>query len=349
VTETLLDIIENLPKVELHRHLEGSMRIQTLLDIARKNDRELAEITLKELRPHVQMVPGQAFSADEFLRKFKTLRQFYNSPETIRRITREVVEDAAEDNIRYMELRFTPRALTNVLQCSYGDVMDWVCGTVRKTAEAHNIDVRLIVSMNRHESIKIGEEVLDVAIDHRDRGVVGIDLAGAEADYPCKPFAPIFQRARANGLSTTIHAGEWAGAGSVRDAIIELEADRIGHGIRATEDETCVQLLAERGTVLEVCPTSNLHSGVVPDLGQHPLIKLYQAGVRTTINTDDPLISNISLTTELLDVMFEMKFTLDDIKRNTLHAAAGAFLPDDERAALVKKFEGWFATEEQDT
>lgn len=349
MTETLLDTVQNLPKVELHRHLEGAMRIQTLLDVARKNDRELANITLDELRPHVQMVPGQAFSAEEFLRKFKTLRQFYNSPETIRRIAREVVEDAAADNVRYMELRFTPRALTNVLQCSYSDVMDWVCGTVRKTAEKHGIDVRLIVSMNRHESIKTGEEVLDVAIDHREQGVVGIDLAGAEANYSCKPFAPIFRRARANGLRTTIHAGEWAGPNSVRDAVLELEADRIGHGIRAAEDSTTVKLLVERGTVLEVCPTSNLHSGVVGDLAHHPLIALYRAGVRTTINTDDPLISNITLTTEMLDVMFEMKFTLDDIKRHTFHAAAGAFLPDDERGALVKKFEDWFAAQEQDT
>ena len=347
MTEILLDTVQKMPKVELHRHLEGAMRIETLLDIARKNDRELANITLDELRPHVQMVPGQTFSADEFLRKFQTLRQFYNSPETIQRIAK-VVEDAAADNVRYMELRFTPRALTNVLQCSYGDVMDWVCGTVRKTADKHDIDVRLIVSMNRHESVQIGEEVLDVAIDHRDQGVVGIDLAGAEADYSCKPFAPIFQRARKNGLFTTIHAGEWAGAESVRDALLELGADRIGHGIRAMEDETCIKLLTERNTVLEVCPTSNLHSGIVPDLGQHPLIKLYQAGVKTTINTDDPLISNISLTTEQLDVMFEMKFTLDDIKRTTLYAAEGAFLPQDEREALVKKFERWFA-KKQDT
>ncbi len=346
MTEILLDTIQNLPKVELHRHLEGSMRIQTLLDIAQKNDRELANLTVEELRPHVQMVPGQAFTSEEFLRKFKTLRQFYNSPETIRRITKEVVEDAAADNVRYMELRFTPRALTNVLHCSYADVMDWVCGTVRKTAAQLDIDVRLIVSMNRHESVEIGEEVLNVAIDHRDQGVVGIDLAGAEASYSCKPFARIFQRARANGLFTTIHAGEWAGPNSVRDAIVELSADRIGHGIRATEDSQCLKLLVERGTVLEVCPTSNLHSGVVTELTKHQLINLYRAGVRTTVNTDDPLISNITLTTELLDVMLDMKFTLDDIKRNILNAAAGAFLPQDERNALVKQFEGWFAKEQ---
>jgi adenosine deaminase len=341
--QTLLDRIHQLPKVELHRHLEGSMRIETLLQVARENDRELANITLEELRPHVQMVPGQPFTAQEFLSKFKVLRQFYNSPETIRRIARECVEDAARDNIRYMELRFTPKALTNVLHCSYTDVMDWVCATVAETADKHDIDVRLIVSMNRHESVSIGEEVLEVALAYQDQGVVGLDLAGAEADFPGTPFKGIFQKARAAGLFTTVHAGEWGGAENVIEAVADLGADRIGHGIRSGESEECVKLLKEHGTVLEVCPTSNLHSGVAADLNQHPLVELYRAGVKTTINTDDPLISNVTLTTEILDVMFNMKFDMNDIQQNILHAAQGAFLPDDERKALVARFEGWFA------
>jgi adenosine deaminase len=347
LTETLLDKIQKLPKIELHRHLEGAMRIDTLLEVARHNDHELADLTLEQLRPYVQMVPGQPFTAKEFLGKFKVLRQFYNSPETIRRIAREAVIDAANDNIRYMELRFTPKALTNVLQCSYADVMDWVCDTVRNTATQHDIDVRLIVSMNRHESVSIGEEVLDIALAYQHRGVVGIDLAGAEADYAGKPFTAIFQRARAHGLFTTVHAGEWGGAANVREAVEVLQADRIGHGIRAIEDQTLVTLLAQRGIVLEVCPTSNLHSGVAVDLNQHPLIDLYRAGVHTTINTDDPLISNITLTTELLDVMFNMKFTLEDIQQNILHSVQGAFLPDAERDALQKRFQMWFSQQQE--
>ena len=339
--ETLLDVIQKVPKVELHRHLEGSMRIDTLLDIARKNDKELADITLEQLRPYVQMVPGQPFSAQQFLSKFHVLRQFYNSPETIRRIASEVVVDAANDNIKYMELRFTPKALCNVLQCPYEDVMDWVCDTVRDTAAEHDIDVRLIVSMNRHEGVDIAEEVLEVALAYQDRGVVGLDLAGQEYGYSCKPFSEVFQRARSEGLFITVHAGEWAGADSVQDAIDYLGAMRIGHGIRSAEDNHVVAKLANYGIVLEVCPTSNLHSGIVRELEQHPLLDLYRAGVKTTVNTDDPLISNISLTTELLDVMFTMKLSFDDIKRQIMNAIEGAFLPDDERKALVAKFQSW--------
>jgi adenosine deaminase len=125
--------------------------------------------------------------------------------------------------------------------------------------------------------------------------------------------------------------------------VTKLGANRIGHGIRSIEDQEIVELLAEREIVLEVCPTSNLHSGVVVDLDEHPIAKLYAADVHTTINTDDPLISNISLTTELLDTMFNMRFTLDDVKQQILYAAKGAFLPEDERKALVKRFEDWFA------
>lgn len=319
------------------------MRLTTLQDIAHKYDRELANISLERLRPFVQMTPEGPFTADEFLSKFKVLRQFYNSPETIRRIAREVVIDAADDNVRYMELRFTPKALCNVLQCSYHTVMDWVCDSVNETAANHDIKVRLIVSMNRHEGADIADEVLNVALAYRDKGVVAIDLAGQEANYPCEPFAGVFRRARDEGLHITVHAGEWAGANSVRDAVETLGAQRIGHGIRAVEDHQVVALLAAQGTTLEVCPTSNLHSGVIKEPQHHPLIDLFHAGVRTTINTDDPLISNISLTTELLDAMFTMKFSLEQVKQQTLYAAEGAFLPDDERDALVADFKRWFA------
>ena len=347
--KTLLDRVQRMPKVELHRHLEGSMRLSTLLDIAHKHDRELANITLDELRPHVQMVPGQQLSVGVFLGKFKTLRQFYNSPQTIRRIAREAVIDAAEDNIKYMELRFTPRALCNVLACGYEQAMDWVCDTIAQAATDEDITVKLIVSMNRHEGVNTAEEVTEIALAYQDRGVVGIDLAGDETAFSCKPFERVFRKARAGGLAVTVHAGEWAGPQSVRDSIDYLGAERIGHGIRANEDETLIKTLVDRQIVLEVCPTSNLHSGVVNDLDQHPLIDLYRAGIRTTINTDDPLISNVTLTTELLDTMFAMKFTLEQIKHQTLNAVDGAFLPNGERVALRSQFADWYAQLEEDS
>lgn len=341
--QTLLDVVENLPKIELHRHLEGSVRIETLVEIAHAEDHELKSLTTEDLRPYVQMAPGQPFTAATFLSKFNVLRQFYTSPETIQRITRETIMDAARDNVRYMELRFTPKALLNVLKCSYEEVVLWVCEATQQACAEYDIEVGLLVSMNRHEGIDVGHKTLDVAVQFRDAGVVGIDLAGKEHGYSCVPFAPLFAEARQSGLSTTIHAGEWAGASSVFDAVEHLQADRIGHGIRALEDPDILALLQERGTVLEVCPTSNLHSGVVPELRAHPLRALFDAGVKTTINTDDPLISNITLTTEMLDVMLELKFTLNELKQHVLVAAESAFLPESRRRDLVTRFEKWFA------
>jgi adenosine deaminase len=340
--DQLLNVIRALPKIELHRHLEGSVRLETLIDIAQQYGIEMPEYDVETLRPFVQMMPDEPRNSQHFLSKFFTLRQFFRSPGIIVRVTDEVIADAAADNVRYMELRFTPRALSNILNCAYHDVVSWVCQAASDAAEKYDIDVRLIVSMNRHESVEIGEEVLRAAIDFSDRGVVAVDLAGDEHAFSALPFRAVFEQAREDGLGITIHAGEWGAAENVRDAIEHLGATRVGHGVRLLEDPNLLPLVVERGTILEVCPTSNVQSGVASDFESHSLPMLYRRGVRTTINTDDPLVSNITLTDELLRVVSYMGLTLDDVKQHTLEAARAAFLPDAEREVLVAKFETWF-------
>jgi adenosine deaminase len=330
-----------MPKIELHRHLEGSLRLETLLSIAVEYDITLPSFSVEGLRPYVQMTSHEPRSWERFLSKFGVLRQFYRSDSVIKRVTQEVIADAAADNIKYMELRFTPQALNNIVNETFPQVVEWVCEATKDAAAQHNIRVNLILSMNRHESIEIGEQVLEAALQFSNSGVVGIDLAGREADYPAHPFQALFERAKSSGLGVTIHAGEWSGAGSVRDAVDILHTDRIGHGIRAIEDETLIEKLIEYGTVLEVCPTSNVHSGVVADLGVHPLTALYRSGVKTTINTDDPLVSDITLSDEIEHVISETTLTLDDVKQQMLTAARAAFLPRDEREMLVGQFQEW--------
>jgi adenosine deaminase len=345
VDTDLLNTIRALPKIELHRHLEGSVRLQTLIDVALEYGIEMPEYDVETLRPFVQMMPDEARNWQHFLAKFQTLRQFFRSPDVIRRVTREVVEDAAVDNVKYLELRFTPRALSNIINCTYHDVVSWVCETAIQAGQDFDIQVRLILSMNRHESVEIGEEVLSAAIDHCDQGVVAVDLAGDEQTYSARPFLPVFERARGAGLGITIHAGEWGGADNVRDAIEHLGAARIGHGVRLLEDPTLAPLLAEREVVLEVCPTSNVQSGVVADFRAHPLPLLLREQVRATINTDDPLVSNITLSDEIERVVTHMDMTLEDVKQLTVSAAQAAFLPEPERMALVARFEGWFSSD----
>lgn len=333
--------IRALPKIELHRHLEGSLRLETLLSIAAEYHIPIPSFSLEGLRSHVQMMPDEPRTWERFLSKFQVLRLFYRSEAIIKRVTQEAIADAAADNVKYMELRFTPKALNNLLNATFEQIVACVCEAAEEAARQHDIRVNLILSINRHESFEVGEQVVDVAAQFCGRGVVGIDLAGREADFPALPFLPLFERAHALGLGVTIHAGEWLGADNVREAVEVLGADRIGHGIRAVEDSDLIAQLAARGAVLEVCPTSNVHSGVVANLSVHPLAELFRRGVKTTINTDDPLISNITLGSELKDVVDQTTLTLDDVKQQTLIAAGAAFLPADQKTALVNQFQQW--------
>lgn len=341
IDDQLLRTIKALPKVELHRHLEGAVRLETLIAIAQEYGIEMPEYDTETLRPFVQMMPDEAHDWRHFLAKFHTLRQFYRSPEVIRRVVDEVIADAAADNIRYLELRFTPQALSNVIGCSFHDVVSWVCETATEAAKRYGIQVGLIVSMNRHEGVEVGEKVLHAALDHCSQGVVAIDLAGQEAGYDSEPFQSVFHRAKDAGLGTTVHAGEWGGAQNIRVAIDELGANRIGHGIRVMGNMELMARLSKHFIVLEVCPTSNVHSGVVSDLDTHPLRQLYRYKVPVTINTDDPLVSNITLSDELARAVTYMGFTLDDVKQQMFTAIKAAFLPETERQILMDNFKLW--------
>jgi len=331
--------IQTLPKIELHRHLEGSWRLQTLCDIAREYCLPIPAYDLESMRPYVQIMPDTPRTWAEFLGKFRFIRQFFRSKTIIQRVTREIVADAAADNIRYMELRFTPQALNNIMGCEYGEVVAWVCQASQKAAAELGIQVRLIVSMNRHESVAIGEAVIEAALAYRNEGVVGIDLAGQEDGFPCIPFESVFERAKREGLGVTVHAGEWMGSDSIRQSVETIKADRIGHGIRVVEDMALVEQLAARGTVFEVCPTSNVDSGVVARLEDHPLRRMLQGGLNITVNTDDPLISNITLSEQLAQVIQYQGLSFDIIKQLQINAANAAFLPVDQRAALLAQLD----------
>ena len=329
--------LKTLPKIELHRHLEGSLRLATMAEIAQEHQLNLPGYEVDDFRHLVQMTESDLPTADTFIAKFETLRHFYRSPEIIDRVAYEAVADAAAENIVYMELRFTPIALAREMGFDLADVAQWVIAAVQRAEAEHEIEVRLLVSMNRHESVELGEQHLDVAIANMAHGVVGVDLAGSENHFSAVPFMPVFKRAREAGLNITIHAGEWAGPENVVQAINEIGAKRIGHGVRSIEDSNVVQLAREQNIAFEVCLTSNVQTGVTPSLSQHPLRDLYQMGVQTTINTDDPSISGINLTDEYVIARKHLDFTLEDLKQHIIHAAQSTFLSPIERDQLVKR------------
>src|SRR5512138_2090977 len=284
-TTAVLKEYRAFPKVELHRHLEGTLRLKTMLEVADQHGITIPADVLR-LSNLVQMQEEETFSFQTFLSKFNTLRLFYRSPDVIHRITREAIEDAARDNIRYMELRFTPVALSRAERFPLHDVMDWVAASARDAAKDCNMIVRLIASVNRHESTDLAEQVAWLAAEHLEDGIVALDLAGNEAEFPSEPFYGIFNEARQTGLHVTIHAGEWGPAEDVKEAIEQLGAERIGHGVRVLENKDVTALAKERNTAFEVCITSNYQSGVVEALEAHPLMKMFENGLNVTLNTD---------------------------------------------------------------
>jgi len=325
----------SLPKVELHRHLEGSLRLTTMLDIARQHG-VTVPISMFNLSGLVQVQDQDPQTFTNFLDKFKTLRLFYRSPDVIDRVTREAVEDAAKDNVRYLELRFTPVALSRAEGFPLHDVMDWVVKSAKEAAQQYNVKVGLIASVNRHESPDLAEQVAWLAAGYIKDGLHGMDLAGNEAEFRSDPFHAIFREAKQAGLHITIHAGEWGPAENVRDAIIYLGAERIGHGVRVMEDQSVVALAKERGTVFEVCVTSNYQSGVVRSLPSHPLPRMLAAGLQVTLNTDDPSVSRITLSHEYQHVCEQLKVPISALKQSVLRAAQASFLGGDEKNQFVE-------------
>jgi adenosine deaminase len=333
----LRSIIFNLPKIDLHRHLEGSLRLSTLSEIAREHGVDLPSWSPDELRPYVQMVDDTPDFLS-FLAKFKLVRRFYSSREAVIRIAYEAVTDAAADNIRYLELNFNPAALALNQGFSFEDVVDWVIQGVNQAQAAHPIQVRLIVLMNRAEP-QYARPLAEVAAARQDRGVVGIDIGGDELNYPITPYIDVFHWAKKQGLHITAHAAEAGPPWHVKEALEKLGAERIGHGVRAREDLAIMDLIRHNHVVLEMCPTSNLYTGIITKLAAHPLFAFYQLGIPVTINTDDPSIFNTTLTDEFLVATRGVGVPFRVLPEMILNAARAAFLPEAEKAKLVEWFD----------
>jgi len=330
-----------LPKVDLHRHLEGSLRVETLSEIAQEHGIDLPSYDIEYLRRFATVTTDDRPDFRLFLAKFTFLRRFYPTKGAVERVAYEAVADAADDNIKYLELRFNPVALARQQGAPLDDVVTWVCNTVAQAQRDHDIHVNLILQIDRRGNVESASEIAGIGVAHRRDGVVGLDLAGYEVDYPSRRFADVFQRAGREGLGITVHAGEEGGAENVREAIELLGAQRIGHGVRSIENSDVIHLVRGRGVTLEVCPTSNLQTAVVRRFWQHPLADLLALNLRVTINTDDPSISDTTLTDEYMTAMLAMGVTLEQIKHTILTGIAGSFQPPDDR----KRWAQWFQKE----
>ncbi len=332
-----------LPKIDLHRHVEGSLRLNTLADIALEHGIDLPSYDIEQLRPYVQMTEDVP-DFHRFLEKFQLLRRFYTSKEAVQRITREAIFDAASDNIKYLELRFNPVALARIQNFPLHEVVAWVEEATAQAQESkQGIRTCLILQIGREEPMRTANEIVDIAIDRFGPLVRGIDLAGDEVNYPAHLFTEQFRRAREAGLNITAHAGEAVGARSVHEAVTCLGARRIGHGIRAVENSDVVRMVYENEIALEVCPTSNIHTGVVRGLKQHPLIDLFNLRLRVTLNTDDPSVSATTLSNEYVTAITAIGLKRKFAYRALRHAVDAAFLPPEEQNWLRDSFREWLA------
>jgi adenosine deaminase len=329
-------ITPDVPLVDLHRHLDGNVRLATVLDIARQHNIHLPAEDIEELRPYAQ-VQGAVPSLMDFIAKFELYKQIFVDAEAIERLAFENLEDAVAEGIDYIELRFSPAFMGERYNLSPHAVTSAICAGLRSARVQLPVQAQLIVIMSRHLGEERCWEELEAAIAHLGQGVVAIDLAGDEARFPGARFRRHFERARAAGLRITVHAGEAAGPESVRQAIEELGAERIGHGVHAIEDQAVLELIAARGVAIESCPTSNVQTSTVASYAAHPLPAFLRRGLLVTLATDDPGISAIDLLHEYRVARDELGLAAEELLDLQSNGVAAAFLSDAERAELWRQ------------
>ena len=323
----LYEQIKKFPKVDLHRHLEGSILPETFIEIARTYGGSLPADDVEALRPLIQMVndpPG----FHSFLNKFKVFRCFYPCREAIEEIAYRAVREAAEDTVKYLELRYSPTHFACSGRFCEQDVVCWIQSAIDRASRDFNIIVTPIATISRDYGVALAEQTVDMIAGLVPGFFYGLDLAGDEINNPAQPFSRIFTKAQKAGLKLSIHAGEAGGAENIYQAVEQFKAARIGHGIRAADDKALMRLLQKRNILLEICLTSNLQTGVVSEIKNHPIRKLMEYDVPVSLNTDDPAISGITLTDEYLRAVQELNFTIEDLKTLNKTALAHAFYPD---------------------
>jgi aminodeoxyfutalosine deaminase len=280
------------PKIELHVHLEGTVRPETLLEIARRNDYALPADTVEGI---AELYEYRDF--EHFIEVWILTTNALRTRDDFRQVVVDYAAEAASHGAVYAEAIFSPAERIS-RRVSWDDIFGGYCDGAQEAEELHGVTVRLTPDIYRGAPAEQAEEVVRHSAAHRDRGVVGVGLGGLEAQYPPEPYADVFALAKSEGLGSVPHAGEVAGPASIRGALDALKADRLRHGFRAIEDDALVAELAERGTVLDITPVSNVRTGAVGSLEEHPLPRLVEAGVRCSISTDDPAMFDTDLTRE---------------------------------------------------
>ena len=330
LTPALVDAVRRLPKAELHVHLDGSLRPATLAALAAERGVALP-VAAEALGDWMRVEDARRL--EDYLARFEVTLAVMQDAPALERITRELVEDAAGDGTRYVEIRFCP-ALNTRGGLSPDEVMAAVWRGAQQGEAATGTVARLIVCLLKTFPDPHPVEMAELAVAWRGRGVVALDAAGAEFGNPAPRYAEAFAHARRNDLWVTYHAGEGDGAASIRGAIAHCHPDRIGHGTRLLEDPALEAYVVDHRLPLEVCPTSNVQTRVTASFAQHPLARYHQLGAVVTLNTDNRLMSGVSLVDEYLRCAEHLGFDFATLGALALNAFDAAFLPLAQRQAL---------------
>jgi len=326
----------DLPKAEIHIHLEGSIRTTTIIDIAREYNLSLPAYKVETLDPHVK-VYDQLQSLHAVLEAFAIFQNSIVSPSAVERITYELCEDASRQNIKLLEIRFSPDWSFSGHNLDWDAALEGILRAKFRAEADFDMAVGLIAITSRSMGPASCEKTVDWAIRWKDV-IHGIDLADSEAEHPIREFIkPVF-RAKDAGLKVTVHSGEDTPASAVVDTIQAVSPDRIGHGIHIIEDVASVELVKERGITLEVNPWSNYLTNSVRRIEEHPLKQLFDLGVRVTINSDDPEVLETNLNNEYRIAHEILGMSMDEIATCNRYALEASFLPEDEKKKVVAKY-----------
>src|SRR5436309_8515510 len=323
-----------LPLIDLHRHLDGSVRLETILDLGRRHGIELPAWDVEGLRPHVQVAEPEP-GVMAFIARFRWMTAGLVDLEACRRVAYESVADARQEGIDYVELRFSPWFMAETHGLDPAGVVEAVLDGVSAGARDFGLPTGAIGILSRTYGPEIARRELEALLRHRGR-IVGLDLAGDEAGQPADLFVDHFRRARDSGSRVTVHAGEAAGPESVWKALRELGAVRIGHAVRASEDPALLDYMLERGIGIEANLTSNVQTRTVPGYGSHPLRRWLERRLLATINTDDPGISGIDLPHEYRVAAPAAGLAPEQVRPAQRNALEVAFLSREERDALAR-------------
>lgn len=324
--------------MELHCHLDGSLRLETILDMAVRDGIDLPSENIDDLKKTL-IIGRNRGTLEDYLNRFEVTLSVLQSPENLERAAFELIEDVTRENVRYIEVRYSPVLHTKNGMTAERSI-DAVWTGLKKAEKKFGVKSGIIICGIRNISPDMSMKLANLAVQFKNRGVVGFDLAGPEENFPAKDHRDAFYLILNNNINATIHAGEAFGPSSIHQAVHYCGAHRIGHGTRLKEDKDLLNYINDHRIALEVCLTSNWQTRSVRSLKHHPFKYYYDYGLRVTLNTDNRLISDTSLTDEFLLAHKNYGLTLYDFRELTINAAKSAFISRDQKIKLISEIAG---------